>query len=58
MKKLIFKSYIAAIKIIEKIEKVTYTYNELHPKERIYDSQEYLNFKDKLNLYSIDPDRD
>lgn len=57
-KKLLLKSYLLIIKLINKIEDLTEEFNFKYPKERIYDSQAYLNYKDALNIASIDPDRE
>lgn len=43
--------YDSIIKQIEAVENLSIEYDML-------DSQEYLNYKDKLNKLSLDPDRD
>ena len=56
-KKKLFKLFIAEIAELNKIEQLIENYDNLYPEDRIYDSQEYLNYKDNLNLLSIDVDR-
>lgn len=57
LKKRLFKNYEKMLKLLIEVEEATDRFNELYSEERIYDSQEYLIYKDTLNMLSIDPDR-
>lgn len=57
IKKKLFKLYLEEIKKLNNIESITERYDRLYPEDRIYDSQEYLNYHDSLNELSIDKDR-
>jgi len=56
-RKKLFKLFLTEIAELNKIEQLIENYNNLYSEDRIYDTQEYINYKDNLNLLSIDIDR-